>query len=422
MEIGKLILWAAVALGSLAPASGSAYSFPYADPYYASFTVAILKADHLDKSLRYEDISVSLRPERDQVPYFGETRNKLSARYWNAGIEGPLVVMIAGLGGNAGATYQNFLASHFVKRGIHVLALPSPFHFSFALAASQSGVPGITRADAADLHEVIEQALKKAKKRSGFSFPRLGLMGVSMGALEAAYLAELDSKRKIFNFKRTLLVNPPVDPLASGASIDALFREGSALTEAARKSLRERVVLFGSKALMMMNIKAPGYFDGIEQRLPTTLAERKFLIGSSMTDFLQALIFATQQVQDLGILRSPPATDKPDARLAESAEFSYREYLDLILLPTLSGAAGRKLTFAELKGDVLMQGVEAHLRSDRRVFLMHNQDDFIVNRAELDYLRSIFGDRFTLYPHGGHVGNIWYPENLEKILNTFAAL
>jgi hypothetical protein len=53
---------------------------------------------------------------------------------------------------------------------------------------------------------------------------------------------------------------------------------------------------------------------------------------------------------------------------------------------------------------------------------MHNTDDFLVSPAQLAFLRQTFGSRFTLYPRGGHVGNIWYPDNREAILATFSSM
>jgi pimeloyl-ACP methyl ester carboxylesterase len=91
-------------------------------------------------------------------------------------------------------------------------------------------------------------------------------------------------------------------------------------------------------------------------------------------------------------------------------------YMEKFLLPALG------VSYEQVAGDVSMSGVEAHLRQDKRVLLMHNSDDFILNPGELEYLQGVFGSRMQTYPHGGHVGNIWYPENLEFILGSFAGL
>jgi hypothetical protein len=65
-----------------------------------------------------------------------------------------------------------------------------------------------------------------------------------------------------------------------------------------------------------------------------------------------------------------------------------------------------------------LSGIESKLRADTRVFVLHNADDFIVNQQQLDYLRSVFGERLRIFAHGGHLGNLWHPETLGYILST----
>jgi pimeloyl-ACP methyl ester carboxylesterase len=401
----------------LAPAFALGESFPYADPYYATITAAILKADHLDKSLKYHDISLRLRPDRDKVPYFGRSRNKVTIRFWPAEREeAPLVVLISGLGGAASASYHNFLASQLAKRGQHALVFPSPFHWTFALAASRSGLPGITAEDAEDLYLVIQEGIRRVQARPGIRIGKVGLLGVSMGALQAAFLSEIDSRQRKVRFKSVLLINPAVDPVFSGEVLTALAREGAKFSAGTRRSLQERVYFFGTEALMMRDIKSPDYFLGLEQRLPTTPAERKFLIGSSLQEFLPALLFATQQVNDLGVLKTPVVNKDPADRLREVAGFSFQEYLEKFLLPGLGLTPG-----LELEKQVSLRGLAGHL-ADPKISLFHNQDDFIVSEEQLGFLRSVMGERMRLYSRGGHLGNLWYPQNLEAILDYFASL
>lgn len=408
--------WFAVAVGLLlSPVFALAYDYPYSDPFYATVTAAILKADPLDTGARYRDLNLSQLPERDQVPFYGKNRNHMKLRFWAQEKEAPLIVMVAGLGGAHSSSYYNYLGYQFYKRGFHVLVFPSPFHWSFALAASRSGYPGITRQDSEDLYASILAGVQLAREK-GAKIRSLGLIGVSMGALESAYLSQIDASRGELNFSKILLINPPVNPLKSAANLDALAAEGNSFSPEQRKNLQENVYLFGIKAMVMNDIKDPSYFLHVEKELPTTLPERKFLIGSSLRDFLEALIFTTQQVRDLGVLKGPVATDNPDARLAESRGFSYQGYMEKFLLPALG------VTYEQVAGDVNMSGVEDHLRRDPRVFLMHNQDDFILNPGEFEYLQGVFGPRMLAYPHGGHVGNIWFPENLAFILSTFESL
>ena len=46
-------------------------------------------------------------------------------------------------------------------------------------------------------------------------------------------------------------------------------------------------------------------------------------------------------------------------------------------------------------------------------------DDLILGPGDIGFLRKTFGDRLTLYPHGGHCGNLNYRVNSEDMLEFF---
>jgi predicted alpha/beta-fold hydrolase len=56
------------------------------------------------------------------------------------------------------------------------------------------------------------------------------------------------------------------------------------------------------------------------------------------------------------------------------------------------------------------------LRSNPKVHILHNVDDFLVERKSIEALKVALGDQVTLYPYGGHLGNLWYPENKKTVL------
>ncbi|MNP85317.1 hypothetical protein D3C76_1850040 [compost metagenome] len=50
---------------------------------------------------------------------------------------------------------------------------------------------------------------------------------------------------------------------------------------------------------------------------------------------------------------------------------------------------------------------------------MHNADDLILGPGDLGFLRRTLGDRLTVYPHGGHCGNLNYRVNGDAMLEFF---
>jgi hypothetical protein len=48
-----------------------------------------------------------------------------------------------------------------------------------------------------------------------------------------------------------------------------------------------------------------------------------------------------------------------------------------------------------------------------------NQDDIILQTGEVDYLKSLFGDRAKIFPRGGHCGNFERQSFVEYLDTTF---
>jgi predicted alpha/beta-fold hydrolase len=68
-----------------------------------------------------------------------------------------------------------------------------------------------------------------------------------------------------------------------------------------------------------------------------------------------------------------------------------------------------------------LASIADQLRDNPKVHILHNADDFLAERKSIDALKDDLSDRVTLFPYGGHLGNLWYPENKEYAFNFFRA-
>lgn len=66
-----------------------------------------------------------------------------------------------------------------------------------------------------------------------------------------------------------------------------------------------------------------------------------------------------------------------------------------------------------------LRSIEGYLKSSTKFGVMTNENDFILTKEELDYLRQLFGERAKIYPRGGHLGNLEYKENLAYMVAFF---
>ena len=68
---------------------------------------------------------------------------------------------------------------------------------------------------------------------------------------------------------------------------------------------------------------------------------------------------------------------------------------------------------------VSLYALADYLRESPKIAVMHNADDVILGPGDIGFLRKVFGDRLTLYPHGGHCGNLNYRVNSDAMLEFF---
>jgi hypothetical protein len=123
-------------------------------------------------------------------------------------------------------------------------------------------------------------------------------------------------------------------------------------------------------------------------------------------------------IRDQKVLRAPK--DQIRKRLEEAKGLTFMDYNEKIGLPLW------RLQTAEPQADLenfIKRGSLARildrLRGNAKVRIMHNADDPLANRKSIEELKEALRDQVTLYPYGGHLGNLWFPENKEYVLRQF---
>jgi hypothetical protein len=73
----------------------------------------------------------------------------------------------------------------------------------------------------------------------------------------------------------------------------------------------------------------------------------------------------------------------------------------------------------QLIDQVSLYALKDYLHDSPKIAVMHNADDVILGPGDLGFLRKTFGDRLTVYPLGGHCGNLNYRVNSDAMLEFF---
>jgi hypothetical protein len=400
----------------------ASYHYPYKNPYLATATVAILK----DREQRYawdetQHLYLELIPGRNDV-HLLEGKGKLRVRYSPHPGPAPLIFVLPGFGGSAYSGTARYIAQLLTDHGFQVLSMPSPFHWNFTLAASRSALPGLTERDAEDMYGAMQAALNTVRERFHPEITHVGVIGLSHGALTAAFLSKLDSERKEIGFEITLLINPPIDLGETIRTIDRLADLKRRYTEKEKSNIQAYAIGTASAALSQ-DIDDPGYFAHWDRRLKLDDEKIRYLIGWVLRQPVGSSLYVSALVHPtIGILQAPITWGYRSARMEEARSYDLMDYLQRVLVPHLQRTRGSTHSFDQLVQKSSLKGIASALRKNPKVYLMHNADDFLVSEEDLKFAEQLFGNRATIYPRGGHLGNLWYAQNRRDILTKLKPL
>lgn len=333
----------------------------------------------------------------------------------------PLIFLIAGTGAGDRSAKNMTMMKAFHQAGFHVISLPSPSNANFIISASQSSVPGDLTEDSADLYRVMEIAWKRVA--GDIEVSSFHLCGYSLGATQAAFVAKLDEERRLFNFRRVLMINPSVSLYSSATRIEELMLQISG-------GARKQGIFFNKMFSKFSQFYRYGNYVAInDDFLYAMYTDRLFsrnetagLIGLTYRINLAGMIFASDVMTNSGYVvaknRVLNYTDPLFDYFLVSCHLSFFDYFNEYLYPYFRKQQP-ELTRQAFIDSLSLRSIEKYLKSSTKFGVMTNENDFIVTRDELDYLRELFGDRARIYPRGGHLGNLEYKENLTYMVGFF---
>jgi hypothetical protein len=412
--------WASAGLSK----DDSSYGFPVTDNFMAT-VVGTPEADQKvfpPIPVKFDRLTVF--PDR-KVPEYLWYESELRYGYAFQKKPAPLIFLIAGTGGSYDGQKNVAMGRAFYNAGFHVVTLSSPTLPNFIVSASKTGVPGHAVHDAEDLYNVMEIIWNKFK--DDIEVTNFFVTGYSLGGFNTAFVTWLDEQRKVFNFKAALLINPPVRLYNSISMLDRMLENipggpdnfnifyDKMVKAFSKVYSREQHLVLGEEFLYKV-------FEEVKPRDEELAA----LVGLSFRFSSANLAFTSDLMTDYGFIKPKNVTlgrnSSPGVYGKVAMRLGFTDYFHRFFYPYYNARLEKPISRAEMIKRMSLESIEDYLHNSNKIYVMHNQDDLILEAGEIGFISRVFGDRARIYPYGGHCGNMQYVDNVKHMLRVMGSL
>lgn len=369
-------------------------------------TLAAVRISYQDPDFLSRGKEISVR-----IPTTGR---KLKFNYWLQSGTAPLVYISPGLSSHRLSLTTLSVAEHLHRNGFSVVTTTSVFHPEFMENASSAALPVYPPVDSRDLLVAMTEADRSLSAKYPGRFGKRALVGLSMGGFLTLRLAadENHAAPNMLHFDRYLAVNPPVDLIHGGHTVDAFQDAPLAWPTSERQALVNNTL---HKATMSGSLTSSG-----NAVLPFGGIESKYLIGLTFRITLRDIIYSSQRRANMGVLKSPLSTWCRDSSYREIMKISYKDYFLKFAVPYYQ-KQGINMSVMLREGN--LRGQESRLKSQPKVRVITNRNDFLLPSKDLSWLQSTLApSQLTVFPDGGHLGNLANPSVQKAIIHALSGL
>jgi hypothetical protein len=398
------------------------YDYPIKDRFAA--TVVGTPEEYqaaLPESIPFKGRSITIFPERvtPDVFFYG---HELLYSVALQDHEAPLIFLIAGTGASHNGSKNTDMARAFYQAGFHVVSVSSPTYNNFVIAASKTGVVGHAERDAEDIYRVFEMIWGELK--SEITATSFNVTGYSLGGFNAAFVSKLDEERKSFNFKHVLLINPPVSLYNSISLLDRMTQDIPGGVNNFDKFVDKLMRAYTSTYKESADAGGDDFLYKTYKALNLKDEELGALIGTSFRVSSASLVFTSDVMADYGYIKPKGLELNRYSNLRVYNDVSLRlgftDYYHEFFYPYYK-AEYPSMSRDQFIASMSLNSIEEYLKNTKKITMMGNVDDVILEPGEIEFFPRVFGDRATIYPYGGHCGNMNYRDNVAHMVAAFTA-
>jgi hypothetical protein len=335
----------------------------------------------------------------------------------------PLIFVIAGTGAAHDSELTQFLLRAFYRAGFHVVGITSPTYPTFIIAASSTKVPGEQRHDARDLYAVMQKIWTEIGPK--MQVTRFYLTGYSVGASNAAFVAQVDDERHAFDFDKVLLLDPCVRLYDAISKLDRFLENIPGGVDNFNPTFRKIVTRIGSGYRSSSHVQfSPEIVFTALRNDPPRNEELIALIGMSFRLASASMIFTADVMTNFGFIKPANQTLTTSTPLDDYAEVALRvgmtDYFHEFMWPYFytrhETTAQTREQFAYQQS---LESISDYLRSAQKIGVIGNRDDVILSAGDTRFLVDTFGSRATIFPTGGHLGNLESADVVDAMVGFF---
>ncbi len=196
-------------------------------------------------------------------------------------------------------------------------------------------------------------------------------------------------------------------------TLDAYYQLGDLWTAEQKDRLMAYLLSIGEKLINNKNLSAAEVLKEIQ----LSEKQQRYLIGNSYRESLAEIIYTTELLLNQKFLSSSISWGYRSLRFEEARSFSFAAYLEKILLPNVQKESLPNLKFNELVDGYNLRKFKQKFQNDKRFYLFHNANDFLLEEGDIAFFEGSFLDRTVIFPLGGHCGNFSFSIN-KKFLKS----
>jgi ABC-type transporter lipoprotein component MlaA/pimeloyl-ACP methyl ester carboxylesterase len=356
------------------------------------------------------DFHISGKEMSVRIPTTGR---RMKFNCWMQKEAAPVIYIVPGLSSHRLSSMTLAFAEHLYQNGYSVVGTTGIFHPEFMENASTADLPAYPPVDCRDLLVEMTEIDKLLERKNPGHLGKRAFVGFSMGAFQALHMAANESKHgaDLMKFDRYLAINPPLNLQQGVVKIDGFNNAPMAWPEKERDFLVSNTLHKAAKMMTLPPTGGPPPFDGIES---------EFLIGLSFKLTLRDALFSSQWRNNMGVLQTPLSKWRRDPCYEEILNYSFRDYFVKFVLPYYKT---KGIGLSDFRREGNLMNFSNKLRSNPRVRVITNRNDFLLQNKDLSWLESTLGSkRVKIFPNGGHLGNLTSDPVQSAVLESLGGL